>query len=136
MADQQVVVIAGGLRQLVERVVTKITLDVTANLIETTPVDTGWARANWTPSIGAAFERGLSGLDKAPTSASANTQRAFQESAIAAVSGYKLQMGNTFVSNNVPYILELNEGKSSQAPAAFVQMAIMKAVTQDIRGIR
>ena len=35
-----------------ERVVTKIGLDVTANLIETTPVDFGWARANWVPSVG------------------------------------------------------------------------------------
>ena len=41
-----------------------------------------------------------------------------------------------FVSNNVKYITRLNDGYSRQAPAGFVQSAIRKAVTQDIRSFR
>ena len=44
--------IVRSIDRFIERVVTKIRLDVTANLIETTPRDTGWARANWVPSVG------------------------------------------------------------------------------------
>lgn len=134
MADPQIRAIIKGLERLTERIVTKITLDVTANLIETTPVDTGWARGNWVPAIGAAFEADLAGIT--PTPQDAATAAAGQQNAIAGiVAGYKLSRGAVFVSNNVPYILRLNDGSSTQAPSGFVQRAIKKAVTQDIKGL-
>ena len=49
---KQVTAIVRGLDRFAERVIVKITLDVTANLIEANPVDTGWSRANWVPSVG------------------------------------------------------------------------------------
>jgi len=135
MADPQVRAIVRGLTQLTERAIKKITLDVTANLIGTTPVDTGWARANWVPSIGLPVEEDLS--QASPTEQSASAAGARQQGALAGVAAsYKLRMGSVFISNNVPYIVRLNEGSSSQAPAAFVQAAINKAVTQDIRGLK
>jgi hypothetical protein len=127
---RQVQVIIKGLDDLTERVVKKITLDVTANLIETTPVKTGWAKANWVPAIGVRY-RGPSG-DLMPVSSAEGTQ----QSAIANVAlTYKASRGATFVSNGVFYILELNSGSSKQAPAGFVQRAIHKAITRDIRGL-
>ena len=42
--------------------------------------------------------------------------------------GYSLRQGNVNITNNVPYIRRLNEGSSSQAPAAFVQSAIARAL--------
>ncbi len=134
MADPQIRAIVKGLERLTERIVTKITLDITANLIETTPVDTGWARANWVPAIGMPLEANLDGI--IPTSQDAASAASEQQAAIAGiVTGYKLSMGAVFVSNNVPYIVRLNEGSSAQAPSAFVQRAIEKAVTQDIKGL-
>ena len=132
--DTQIRAIVRGLERVTERVVTKITLDVTANLIETTPVDTGWARANWIPAIGAPIVRDLTGVEATVQNASLGAGE--QQQALAAVvTGYKLARGAVFVSNNVPYISKLNDGFSRQAPSGFVQMAIRKAVTQDIKGL-
>ncbi len=132
--DPQIRVIVRALEKLTERVVTKITLDVTANLIETTPVDTGWARANWVPAIGEPFTRDL--RDVPATVQNASSMLGQQQSSIAAVAtSYRLSRGRVFISNNVPYISKLNAGSSRKAPAGFVQQAIRKAVTVDIRGL-
>ena len=53
---QQVRVVLSGLEQFTESFIKKIALDVVANLSRAaneggTPVDTGWARANWLPSV-------------------------------------------------------------------------------------
>lgn len=135
MADPQIRAIVRGIERLTERVVTKITLDVLANLIETTPVDTGWARANWVPSIGSAFEADLGGVRATPQAAASASQR--QSSAAASVaSTYSLDRGRVYITNNVPYVPRLNDGHSAQAPTGFVQAAIRKAVTRDIRGLQ
>jgi len=113
-----------------EKVVKKITLDMTANLQQATPVDTGWARANWVPAIGLPYTANLQNVQASASAASA--ARARQQGGIAAVGGYSLRMGKVFISNNVPYIMILNDGSSNQAPAGFVQRAVRKAVTTDL----
>lgn len=133
MARSQVRAVVRALEGLTERVVRKITLDVTANLIETTPVDTGWARANWVPSIG--LPRLGAATDK-PDPSIVPGQVAVQQAGVFGVAAYRLKQGKVFISNNVPYIIDLNEGTSRQAPAGFVQAAIRKAVTSDIRGLK
>ena len=57
-----------------------------------------------------------------------------QTAGITALASYRLEGGNIFISNNVPYILALNDGTSRQSPAGFVQNAIQKAVRVDIQG--
>lgn len=135
MADRQVRAIVRGLDRFTARVVTKLTLDVTANLIGTTPVDTGWARANWLPSVGQPVRKDLPSTrpDDGQAVAGAVSE---QQGALAALVGYTLEKGRVFVTNNVPYILSLNDGSSSKAPTGFVQQAIAKAVTQDIKGFK
>ncbi len=135
MADRRVRAVVRGLNRLTSRVVTKITLDVTANLIEGTPVDTGWAQANWVPSIGQPALKDLPPVrpDDSQVVADATAR---QQGTMAGILGYALKMGQVFVTNNVPYILRLNDGSSTKAPVGFVQQAIAKAVTQDIRGFK
>ncbi len=131
----QIKAIIRGLEKVSERAITKITLDVVANLVETTPIDTGWARAMWVPSIGARhIVTGLEGVepDAALVASSANVQT----NALGSVFNYKLKRGAVYITNNVTYITELNEGKSFQEPAGFVQRAIEKAVTVDILGLK
>ncbi len=127
MADRQVRAIVRGLDRLTERVVTKLTLDVTANLIETTPVDTGWARANWLPSIGQPTIKDLPRTKPGDSQAVAGAV-AEQNGATARLLAYTLKEGRVFVTNNVPYILSLNDGTSKKAPPGFVQQAIARAV--------
>jgi len=131
----QIEIVLKDLDTVTSRIVSKLTLDVTANLIETTPVDTGWARANWQPTIGvpsAILADPTTRDERAAAKGSASTMQA---AGIAAVAGvYRLQQGSTFVTNRVPYIAKLNGGSSQQAPSGFVQAAIEKAIRIDIRG--
>ena len=115
MPDRQAILIVSDLKRTVGDAVKKLTLDVTANLIETTPVDTGHARANWVPSIG-------------QPSRSEQASAAAQVSGQAAVATAREIAQPVYVSNNVPYITRLNEGSSTQAPAGFIQRAIRRAI--------
>lgn len=134
MVDQVVRVI-GQLEKFTERLIVKITLDITANLIENTPVDTGWARANWVPTIGRPDVQNLSNIE--PTAQLAAGQATKQQVSLGGVaSSYKLRAGAIFISNNVPYITFLNQGTSKQQPSGFVQRAISKALTSDIKSIK
>lgn len=122
----QVRVITDALNTAVEKVITLISVNVTAELIEATPVDTGWARANWVPAIGAPKLESVSGDPQAPQVTGAGAQ---QQAALAKlIVGYRLERGPVFISNNVPYITILNEGTSSQAPSGFVQASIAKGI--------
>lgn len=134
MADSQIRTIVRGLERLTERAIVKITFDLVANLVESTPVDTGWARANWVPNVGIPHVEDLEGVEASPQNAAAAAGG--RDSALASVAAqYRLRMGAVFVANNVPYIQDLNDGSSTQQPAGFVQRAVAKAVTQDILGL-
>ena len=123
VATSNIRVVLRELKGFTERLVQKIVLDATANLQEDTPIDTGWARANWIPSIGAP----PTGPAGSPTDVGA--ARSAQQAGVASIAvGYSLDQGNVTISNNVPYIRRLNEGSSSQAPSMFVQAAIARAV--------
>lgn len=115
------------LARFTEKHIKVITLDVTANLIEDTPRDTGWARSNWVPSIGTEA-RGMGNLLDPDDGDVAEARRASQAGVALVASTYTLKQGKVFVSNNVPYIGRLNDGHSQQAPAGFVQAAIARAV--------
>ena len=126
---KQVRAIVRDLERFTERLIVKITLDVTANLVETTPVDTGWARANWVPSVGKRSRRPAESFSGRTPSAFVQAAAAKQTAGTAQALSYKLERGRVFVTNNVKYINRLNDGYSRQAPAGFVQRAIRKAVT-------
>lgn len=118
-----------ALTRFTEQHVKVITLDAVANLVEDTPRRTGWARSNWVPSIGTSAD--LDGTPPADdqSSAAVGQRSAEREAGIAAiVTGYRLSLGRIYITNNVPYIQRLNDGHSKQAPAGFVQAAILRAV--------
>lgn len=99
-------------------------------LTSATPVDTGFARANWTPSTGsatAAIARGPKSKLEARRSATTLLPQN-QAKAIGLSKSYQLEQGKAFLTNPVPYINALNEGSSAQAPKKFVERAIEVAV--------
>ena len=129
-----------SMEDFIAKVAKKIVLDVTANLKQPaplgTPVDTGWARANWIPSI----RRPAAGVPT-PTAWQAKHDAvpgavSRQESAEAEiVTQFTLSKKRMFITNNVPYIGRLNRrpGHSQQAPEGeFVQASINKAIHQDL----
>lgn len=101
-----------------ERTVRAVALVVDAELVRTTPVDTGRARANWLPSLNIP---NMTILPPAPKGGTVN-RTANMATAIAA---YKLA-DTILITNNLPYIQRLNDGYSQQAPSGFVDMAIAK----------
>lgn len=116
--------VVAALERVAESVVKQITLDATANLIETTPVDTGFAKASWVPSIGSPSD--------AVGGEPGKVSRSAQSRGLGELFTYRLSQGAVFIANNVRYIQKLNDGHSKQAPAGFVQAAISKAV----RGVK
>lgn len=102
--------------ELQRRVAVQV-VDLVANA---TPVLTGQASGNWKTTVGAvntAWDQG----PNSPTTSIAN--------AVAALGG--LQIGQRInITNNVPYIIDLNNGSSQKAPAAFVESSIIIAMRQ------
>lgn len=85
-----------------------------------TPVDTGRARLNWNASRN---------VVDGSTTVSVDPQATGTMKMLEALTGYKA--GDTmYVSNNLPYIVRLNEGYSKQAPANFVEAGAMLAKRQ------
>ena len=94
-----------------------LVLEIDRELRRATPIDTGHARRNWVPSVGAPSET-ESGDDSA------------HAAGLAEVLAYKLGDGSMWVANNVPYIQSLNYGHSDQQPAGFVERAIDTALAR------
>lgn len=113
--DRQVTAIGDGLRARIADVAKALTLEVTANLVEDCPVDTGHVRANFVPNVGSPF---------AGEAADSGSQQAGQ----AAVLSYKLGDGNIHITNNVGYLAYLILGSSQQAPAGWDLAAVDRAV--------
>jgi hypothetical protein len=123
MASAAVNAVLAELDALVVRIVQQFTLEVHANLVEATPVDTGWARASWVPALGgppADVATPESREDRIAAAAGRNVD------VNAVISSYKFP-ALVYVSNGVPDIRKLNDGHSAQAPADFVQGAIDQA---------
>lgn len=98
-----------------EKTVRATALTVMTNIVSNTPVDTGRARNNWNADI--------NNVDTSITD-QANPNTTGTEKITAALGSYKA--GDTInISNNLPYIRRLNEGHSKQAPANFVDKAVM-----------
>ena len=103
-------VIMAGLDAHCEQEIVRLTSEIHATLTEDTPIDIGWARAGWVPSIGRPYSGGAD-LDPDGAQVSIALGRAAQGQ--AELVSYNLADGDTFVTNNVPYIQRLNEGWSA-----------------------
>lgn len=87
-------------------------------VIVATPVDTGRARANWQVSIGAPATAALESTD---------AQGALERNK-GIISAHRASAGQElYLQNNVAYIERLNQGWSAQAPAGFVEKALITA---------
>lgn len=131
----QISIIIAGLNSFVVKVIKKLVLDIVANLQRApneggTPVDTGWARANWVPSIGAP----VTGTAGTRAQAEAGQLSGGSAAGVAkVVTGYShLGQGAIYITNNVPYILTLDGGSSKQAPKGFIRRALVQAIRVDM----
>ena len=95
---------------MADKVQRKAALDLFGELIQTTPIDTGRARAGWSMDT-------RKGDDVPPAKASS-----YRPKSPMPPKGAQFIM----LYNNVEYIVYLNEGRSTQAPTRFVEKAVDK----------
>lgn len=104
----QLTAFVSGAEKKVERTVRAVKLELFRSVILDTPVDTGRARGNWQAT-----------LDSPATEETEN------ESMSVALAGVAANLGKvndvSFLANNLPYIEELEDGSSKQAPAGMVR---------------
>lgn len=93
----------------------RVALAIDAAVVLATPVDTGRARSNWLVATGAPAD----GVRE--TYGQGAGQRAISEG--RAVIERHIQ-GPIHITNNLPYIVRLNQGSSRQAPAGFVEKSV------------
>ena len=103
------------------QVVRKVAFDVWNDATKATPVDTGRARASW--SISEEYAN-LAVKPEGYSSPSGQGQ-------VGAISGKK----DVIISNNVDYIVFLEEGSSQQAPNGMTKIALANAAAS-IRTIK
>lgn len=135
MAFRRIDLAGPDIERQITFLIKKLVLDIAANLrVEPTkggtPVDTGWARSNWLVRL---RERPSAPVGKRPSSkGQPGVDEGAADASIAEfVTGYVITAGNIYISNLVPYIARLNDGTSKQAPAGFVERAILKAIVED-----
>jgi len=120
-----------------------IALNLAENIIRATPVDTGWARANWWPSLNkredppntgkgsphaSTYDLGKKAGAKArAANGTASTGDGMTRAAAEFAGG---KVGDLFIlSNGVPYIRRLEHGWSKQAPKGMVLLSIQRLKT-------
>lgn len=94
-----------------DQVVRKVTFDVARGVVMRTPVDTGRARSNWQFGTAAV----LNTVDPSGSDTISRLQGQIQQTGAGGV---------TYLSNNLPYIVRLEYGYSSQAPAGMVRTTL------------
>lgn len=109
-----------------EKGMRKAALAIDSALVTSTPVDTGRARSNWLLN----FDSPASGTVP-PTDGSSALAR--NQGKVATFSLDKNVA--IHLTNNLPYISKLNEGSSEQAPAGFVQGAVLNGI-QAVKSIK
>lgn len=109
------------------QLVKKVTEVVGYSVVYATPVDTSRARMNWQGSVGSPKEGVLLEAPLQPSDPSQGPQVAL-ESIRGAAADYSGQNGGVWIVNNLSYIMVLNNGSSSQAPADFVALSVQSGV--------
>lgn len=92
-----------------------VALELLSRVVLKTPVDTGRARGNWQLTVNTTTDSVLETVDKegAATSAAGLGE-------LSKVTPF----GYVALQNNVPYILALEEGSSSQAPGGMLAVSL------------
>lgn len=99
-----------------DQVVRKVVIDLTSDLVKLTPVDTGHARSNW-----------YFGMDRVVNIDPSENKAGGPTFTRLMAFTKDLKAGGTFyITNNVPYIMELEYGSSKQAPSGMARIVVAR----------
>lgn len=106
----------GKTKARMDQIVRKVCMDVTADIVRLTPVDTGMARSNW-----------FVGNDRVTTVDGSPTKNGSASNKRASDFASTLHAGGVFyITNNLPYIMRLEYGSSKQSPAGMARVTCSK----------
>jgi hypothetical protein len=132
---RRIVVRADNVPEEVNRIKRLCALAIDQTVVLATPVDTGRARSNWLVSLGDPRDDTIPPYAPIPHLIESSGSRIGEhENAQAAIEQGKGEIAlaragqDIHLTNNLPYIQFLNEGRSAQAPAMFVESAIQAGV--------
>jgi hypothetical protein len=108
-----------------------IMLSADRRLVRSNPVDTGRSRSSWLPSVNASRDDSIIAEKDAAPSSIKRPPGETPDVIYPLESPVPIKL---FLTNNVNYIEKLNEGHSPQAPAGFVQAAVIRAVRDVKKG--
>lgn len=120
---------AEDIPDIINTIVKTVASEVARAVITNTPVDTALARSNWLASLNEPLSNVIpphypgSHLGVGETANAFATIELVQNVVKAATPEQAI-----WLNNNVPYITILNDGHSKQAPAAFVELAIVTGI--------
>lgn len=113
----------------------RVGFDLFGRIVRKTPVDTGRARASWNISVNQA-DRSVVQQVRTTVQAGTHVSKGLKQSSLKrAVNALQSQnllaldvkLGDTiWITNNLPYIVELEKGHSKQAPAGMVALSIQE----------
>lgn len=117
---------ADRLNRNLTRTMKEVIGEILETVVKTTPADEGTAKSNWQVGIPGrptgilpAYVPGKKG-----STAKVNENAAIDKG--AGVIAQYVPGNNVHLTNNLPYIGLLNDGSSSQAPAGFVEQAVLR----------
>lgn len=99
-------------------------------LLWDTPVDTSQALSNWELTLGAPSYKFIGPHVPGEHGSTQTASIAEAYSLAKSVASKKRPGQEIWLSNNAPYIVDLNSGSSAQAPAGYVQSCIFRARLQ------
>ncbi len=105
-----------------EKAIKRAAIAADDTVVTMTPVDTGRARANWIVSFRKPSTAKLKGTDKSGSGT--------QAKGLAVINRWTVVAGPIFITNNLPYIVSLDEGSSRKAPEGMSAAAIQAARRQ------
>lgn len=100
--------------------------NIAHNLIDETPVDTSRALSNWLISLGGPSNMGTIDFVKGEHGSTQGASAAIAKRRVDEALATKLPGQSIFISNVVRYIVALNRGHSGQAPAMYVENAVLR----------
>lgn len=100
-----------------DQLVRNVTLEMANSVIEMSPVDTGRFRGNW--------QHG-SGSPDLSTNEALDPNGAASKARIAASTANVKAGGIEYVTNNLPYAISLEYGRSTQAPSGMVRITVAR----------
>lgn len=116
-----------------DQVIAKIAFDLFSGFSLRTPVDTGYARANWLISFGNIDQKTLK--PGSITSEAAAVSRNNRQLAKLGKGGNKRFSDSVFITNSVPYIIYLEQGRTNQInrEKGFMVQRTIAEVTENLQ---